>query len=108
MEKENIMPIVLGAGDAPFVRRYAKLYGSPVAVLDTERNLRITFITSAKFIKMKSAEDEIVLMYIASLLEETDRMPLLAAVGPQYRGFVERNREALSALCILWHENFEF
>ena len=108
MEKENIMPIVLGAGDASFVRRYAKLYGSPVAVLDTERNLRITFITSAKFIKMKSSSDEIIMMYITSLLEGIDRMPLLAAVGPQYRGFVERNREALSALCILWQEKFEF
>ncbi len=108
MDKENLMPIVLGSADTGFVRRFAAKYGVPVAVLDTKRRFRWFFSPSVRCIKMNSELDEIVVMYIASLLEGTDRMPLLAAADEKYRALIERNRESLSSMCILWHENFEF
>ena len=108
MEKENIMPIVLGAEDVGFVRKYISCYGSPAAVLDTKRSFRLFFEPRARFIKMTSDSDDIVFMYISSLLEGTDRMPLLAAGNEKYKGFVERNKDRLATVCILWHENFKF
>ena len=107
MEKENIMPIVLGAKDKSFLKLFRKKYGNPTIVLDTKIPFRLRISPLFYPIKMTSAQDEIVIMYIASLLEGTDRIPLLAA-NEEYRAFVERNRDKLSPICILWHENFEF
>ena len=108
MDKENLMPIVLGAGDGAFLRKFVSKYGAPVIILDTRCRLSLRLSPRFHFIKMASRSDEIVMMYVNDLLEGTDRIPLLAAADPELCELIERNSEALASACILWNENFEF
>ena len=108
MDKENLMPIVLGATDGAFLRKFVSKYGAPVIILDTQCRLSLRLSPRFHFIKMTSQTDGIVTMYINDLLEGTERIPLLAAADREYRELIERNFDALSSVCILWNENFEF
>ena len=107
MDKENLMPIVLGSSDRVLLSTFAKKYGTPVIILDKKCPFRIKISPRFGFFKMKSGSDEIVSLYVKDLLEGTDRIPLLAADG-NYRELLARNAEELSSFCILWHANFEF
>lgn len=107
MDKENLMPIVLGSSDRALLREFAKKYGIPVIILDRKCPFWLRFSPRFRFFEMKSDSDEIVSMYVKDLLDGTDRIPLLAA-DENYREMLARNAEELSSFCILWHEKFEF
>ena len=107
MDKENLMPIVLGSSDRALLREFAKKYGIPVIILDRKGPFWLRFSPRFRFFEMKSDSDEIVSMYVKDLLDGTDRIPLLAA-DENYREMLARNAEELSSFCILWHEKFEF
>ena len=107
MDKENLMPIVIGSSDRPLLRKFAKKYGIPVIILDRKCPFWLRISPRFRFFEMKSDSDEIVSMYVKDLLDGTDRIPLLAA-DENYREMLTRNAEELSSFCILWHENFEF
>lgn len=107
MDKENLMPIVLGSSDRALLKTFAKKYGTPVIIFDRKCPFWLRISPRFRFFEMKSDSDEIVSLYVKDLLAGTDRIPLLAADGA-YREMLGRNAEELSSFCILWRENFEF
>ena len=107
VEKENIMPIVIGADDRALLSEFAKKYGKPVIVLDTRFPWLVRLSPSFFCMKLTSDTPDIVMMYIKSLPEGTDRIPLLAA-SAKFAHIIENWRDELSPICLLWHEKFEF
>ncbi len=106
MFREGMIPIILGSRDRKLRKKIVSLCEAPIYVLDTRFSLFDILSPSVECVKMTSISYDIVEMYIRDIIGEQDNVPLLAVTG-KYRELFEKNREPLSELCVIWHEDFK-
>ena len=102
-EKDEFLPVVLGAGDRTLLRKLLKKYGGPLLLLDSAFPLFVRLMPGIKRIKMTAKSDDIALMYLFHAVSDQTRIPILATDG-KYSALIENNSEKLSSRFIIYRE----